>query len=208
MFTGIIQAVGSVAATQVCDGDGDGDLRLEIDIAGLAESARKPILGDSIAVNGVCLTVIEIRECVLAFDVSVESLDRTLLGDLEQADRVNLEAALTSAEVLGGHLVSGHVDGVAEVLSLQSDARSTRMTFLAPSELGRFIAEKGSVCIDGVSLTVNDITDTESGTEFGVNAVPHTLENTNFKDYVVGTSVHLEIDQIARYIDRILRYKS
>ena len=183
-------------------------MRLEIDIAGLAESARKPILGDSIAVNGVCLTVIEIRECVFAFDVSVESLDRTLLGDLEQADRVNLEAALTSAEVLGGHLVSGHVDGVAEVLSLQSDARSTRMTFLAPSELGRFIAEKGSVCIDGVSLTVNDITDTESGTEFGVNAVPHTLENTNFKDYVVGTSVHLEIDQIARYIDRILRYKS
>ena len=204
MFTGIIQAVGSVAARQVCDGD----LRLEIDIAGLAESARKPILGDSIAVNGVCLTVIEIRECVLAFDVSVESLARTLLGDLEQADLVNLEAALTAAEVLGGHLVSGHVDGVAEVLSLKSDARSTRMTFLAPSELGRFIAEKGSVCIDGVSLTVNSITDTESGTEFGVNAVPHTLENTNFKDYVMGTSVHLEIDQIARYIDRILSYKS
>lgn len=157
-------------------------------------------MGDSIAVNGVCLTVVAKQGTHFAADVSNETLACTSLGDCQAGASVNLEPALTPNTALGGHMVSGHVDGLGHVLERHDDAQSVRMRFRAPHELSRYIARKGSVCIDGVSLTVNDV----EGDEFGINLVPHTLERTTLGDFLSGRAVNIEVDQVARYLERLL----
>lgn len=194
MFTGIVEATGTVTRL-VPHGD---DLTLYIHAPSLDFSACA--LGDSIAVNGVCLTAVELGGDFFAADVSAETLALTTLGAWQTGSRVNLERALTPATPLGGHLVSGHVDGVGELLSRGADGRSERLTFRAPQALARYIAKKGSVCVDGVSLTVNDV----AGCDFGVNIVPHTMERTTLGDLQPGGRVNLEVDLIARYLERLL----
>ncbi len=195
MFTGIIQAVGEIVAVESIGGDA----RLRIDTGGLDLAGAG--LGDSIAVSGVCLTVVDFSPGFFAADVSQETLSLTTLGDAREGSCVNLEPALTLATPLGGHLVSGHVDGVGSLLSMDSDARSTRMEFESPPVLSRYIARKGSITIDGTSLTVNAVEDDK----FSVNIVPHTLERTIMGGYTAGTRVNLEVDLIARYLERLVR---
>ena len=195
MFTGIIQAVGEVAAMQPAGGD----LRLRIQTGKL--NLADVALGDSICTNGVCLTVIELPGDGYWADVSVETLDFTTLGDLEPGSKVNLEKALTPASRLGGHIVSGHVDGVGEVVSLQQDARSIRFVMRAPDELAKYIAHKGSICVDGTSLTVNAV----NGAEFDLNIIPQTMAETVFGEYQPGSRVNLEVDVIARYLERLVQ---
>ncbi len=194
MFTGIVQTTGVVTGVEALGGDA----RLSIDTGQL--DLNHSGLGDSIAVNGVCLTAIDLTANSFRADVSTETLAVTTIGSLEAGSRVNLEPALTLAQPLGGHLVSGHIDGIARLLSLHDDARSTRMEFSVPDALARYIAAKGSVCLDGVSLTVNEV----SGNQFCVNIVPHTLEQTIMGHYIVGTRVNLEVDLIARYLERLM----
>lgn len=194
MFTGIIQATGEIRAVD----EVGGDARLRIGVGDL--NLEQVSLGDSIAVSGVCLTVVEFTQDEFAADVSQETLGLTTLGALEVGAHVNLEPSLTLATPLGGHLVSGHVDGVGRLLSLQPDARSTRMEFAVPTELGRYVARKGSITIDGTSLTVNDV----AGDTFSVNIVPHTLERTIMGGYESGTRVNLEVDLVARYLERLI----
>jgi riboflavin synthase len=194
MFTGIIQAVGELAAMQPLGGD----MRLRINTGKL--SLDDVVLGDSIAVNGVCLTVIELPGDGYWADVSRETLDFTTLGDLKPGAPVNLEKALTPQSRLGGHIVSGHVDGVGEVVSLREDARSIRVVLRAPPELAKYIAHKGSICVDGTSLTVNAV----NGAEFDLNIIPQTMAETRFSQYQPGSRVNLEVDVIARYLERLL----
>lgn len=194
MFTGIIAAVGQLKSLQSVGGD----IRLHIDTAKLDLNDVK--LGDSIAVNGVCLTVVEMAAKSLQFDVSQETLQRTSLGQLKTGSEANLEKALAVGDRLGGHMVSGHVDGLGEVISKTASARSWQYKIKVPAELERYIAEKGSITIDGVSLTVNGIFD--GG--FDINIIPHTLEETIIKHYQTGTKVNLEVDLIARYLERLL----
>lgn len=194
MFTGIIQATGEIRAVD----EVGGDARLRIGVGDL--NLEQVSLGDSIAVSGVCLTVVEFTQDEFAADVSQETLGLTTLGALEVGAHVNLEPSLTLATPLGGHLVSGHVDGVGRLVSLQPDARSTRMEFAVPTELGRYVARKGSITIDGTSLTVNDV----AGDTFSVNIVPHTLERTIMGGYEPGTRVNLEVDLVARYLERLI----
>lgn len=194
MFTGIIEAIGTIRALEPRGGDvriviGSGKLDLG-DVA----------LGDSIATNGVCLTVIEKLTDGFCADVSTETLSRSTLKDYAVGQRVNLEKALTLNTRLGGHLVSGHVDGVGRVISKREDARSTRFVIEAPAEIEKYIAEKGSICVDGTSLTVNQI----DGRQFDLNIVPHTLQETIMGEYQSGTHVNLEVDIIARYLERLL----
>lgn len=195
MFTGIIQAVGQIAALQ----PSGGDLRLRI------KSGKLPLddvaLGDSIATNGVCLTVTELPGDGYWADVSRETLDFTTLGQLGVGSRVNLEKALTPSSRLGGHIVSGHVDGVGEVVKFHEDGRSIRFVLRAPDHLARYIAHKGSICIDGTSLTVNAV----NGAEFDLNIIPQTMAETVFGEYRPGTRVNLEVDVIARYLERLLQ---
>jgi riboflavin synthase len=195
MFTGIIQAVGSVAALE----PRGGDLRISINTGKLPMADVE--LGDSIAVSGVCLTVVEKRESGFQADVSGETLRLTTLGRLAANDTVNLEKALTLATRLGGHLVSGHVDGIGEVTARSEDSRSIRFTIRAPDALARYIAVKGSICVDGVSLTVNAV----NGAAFELNIVPHTLAETTLCDYRPGRQVNLEVDLVARYLERLLQ---
>ncbi len=195
MFTGIIQAVGEVAALQ----PSGGDLRLRVRTGKLPLDDVAP--GDSIATNGVCLTVIDLPGDGYWADVSVETLDFTTLGKLQTGSRVNLEKALTPASRLGGHIVSGHVDGVGEVVSLQEDARSVRFVLRAPDALARYIAHKGSICVDGTSLTVNAV----RGAEFELNIIPQTMAETIFGGYRPSTRVNLEVDVIARYLERLVQ---
>ncbi|MCB1722820.1 MAG: riboflavin synthase [Gammaproteobacteria bacterium] len=194
MFTGIIQAVGKVAALQ----QRGGDVRLRIRTGGLDLS--DVALGDSIAVNGVCLTAVELPGDGFVADVSRETLSLTSLGDLESGSPVNLEKALTLATRLGGHLVSGHVDGLGTVIERHADARSVRFTMESPAELARYIAHKGSITVDGTSLTVNAVV----GRRFELNIVPHTLQETIMDTYVPGRRVNLEVDLVARYLERLL----
>ena len=194
MFTGIIQAVGSIQSRDMRGGDA----RLMINTGSLDMDQVSP--GDSIAVNGVCLTATELSDNGFTADVSSESLSRTTLGDLNEGSDVNLEMALTPTTHLGGHLVSGHVDGVGEVVKRWSDARSERFLIRAPENLARYIAEKGSICVDGISLTVNKV----EGSEFDLNIVPHTLKMTTMGNYKVSQRVNLEVDIIARYLERLL----
>lgn len=195
MFTGIIKGVGHLRELHKIGGD----VRIAID-AGATELGPLA-LGDSVAVNGVCLTVVGLQDNGFTADVSRETLSLTSLGLCEQGARVNLEPALRAGEPLGGHLVSGHVDGLAELISNTPDARSQRLRFSAPTQLARFIAAKGSVTLDGISLTVNTV----SGHEFDVNIVPHTLTVTNLGERRPGDSVNMEVDMLARYVDRLLQ---
>ncbi len=198
MFTGIIAAIGKVEKIQ----SQAGDLRLQINSQKLDLSDVK--LGDSIAINGVCLTVVEQHKAQIGFDVSRESLDRTSLGSLSSGSEVNLEKALAVGDRLGGHFVSGHVDGLATILSIQNSARSIQFRIEVPVGLERYIAEKGSICIDGTSLTVNNVADNW----FEVNVIPHTLQETIISHYKVDTKVNLEVDLIARYLERLLPEKN
>jgi len=193
MFTGIIQAVGRIAALDPVGGD----VRITDDAADLDLGDVK--LGDSIAVNGVCLTATALDAEHFSADVSVETLDCTTLGTLAVGARVNLEKALRLADRLGGHLVSGHVDGVGEVVSMLPQARSLRWVFAVPAPLARYIAAKGSVAVNGVSLTVNEV----DGRRFGVNLIPHTMQQTMFGDCNVGSRVNIEVDLMARYAERL-----
>ena len=194
MFTGIIQAIGEVAALE----RRDGDVRLRIRTGKL--DLEDVALGDSIAVNGVCLTAVELPGNGFIADVSRETLSLTSLGQLRSGSPVNLEKALTLATRLGGHLVSGHVDGLGSVLERHDDARSVRFTIEAPAELARYIAHKGSITVDGTSLTVNAV----DGRRFELNIVPHTLQETIMGGYAVGRRVNLEVDLVARYLERLL----
>lgn len=194
MFTGIIEAVGKVVAVEPTGGD----VRLHINTGTLPMSAVQ--LGDSIATNGVCLTVIEKTENSYIADVSVESLDLTTIREWQVDTAVNLERALTPESRLGGHIVSGHVDGIGEVVSRHPDARSERFVIRVPRNMAKYIAHKGSITIDGTSLTVNSV----DGCEFDVNIVPHTIDNTVMGVYQPGTKLNLEIDVIARYLERLL----
>lgn len=173
-------------------------MRLYVDVGSLDMSDVQ--LGDSIAVNGVCLTAIEFDDKHFAADVSNETITLTSLKDLAAGSEVNLEKALLPTTRLGGHLVSGHVDGLGEVLTIKEEARSIQLIIKAPEELKRYIAMKGSICIDGTSLTVNKITNTD----FELNIVPHTQQQTIIKNYKPGTKVNLEVDLIARYLERLL----
>ena len=194
MFTGIIEALGNIGTTE----QRGGDLRLHIRTGSL--ELGDVVLGDSIAVNGVCLTVVELPGDGFIADVSIETLNFTTAGQWQTGLSVNLERALTPTTRLGGHLVSGHVDGVGEVIERHQDARSERFRLRAPAELARYIAHKGSISVDGTSLTVNAV----SGDEFELNIVPHTLAHTVFGTYQPGTKVNLEVDVIARYLERLL----
>ncbi len=194
MFTGIIEATGRIGALEAHGAD----RRLGIETHAFTDASLG--IGDSVCVNGVCLTATGITASGFHADVSAESLACTTLGALESGNRVNLERALTPATALGGHLVSGHVDGTGRVLSRADDARSLRLLFSIPPALARYIAVKGSICVDGVSLTVNEIGDAQ----FGVNIVPHTLDTTTLGDFTPGRPVNLEVDLIARYLERLL----
>lgn len=158
-------------------------------------------VGESIAVNGVCLTIVNLHEDGFDADVSVETLEVTALGETGERGRVNLEPALSVGERLGGHLVSGHVDCKGRIIELTSDARSIRMRVELPTEYARYVAQKGSICIDGVSLTINAV----SGSCFELNIIPHTADNTIIGDYAVGSVVNIEVDLLARYLERLLR---
>ncbi|MBT5488463.1 MAG: riboflavin synthase [Halieaceae bacterium] len=198
MFTGIIQAVGRIAAIE----SGEQDIRLCI------ESGKLPLdgvsLGDSIATSGVCLTVTELTGEGYWADVSPESLSLTTLGTKGVGDSVNLETSLTLSTPLGGHLVSGHVDGVGHVDNIIEDARFWRVRIAAPETLARYVAMKGSICVDGTSLTVNQV----EGCHFELTIIPQTWEETVFSEYRVGSPVNLEVDVIARYLERLMQFEA
>jgi riboflavin synthase len=198
VFTGIIQAVGHIAAIE----SGEKDIRLCI------ESGKLPLegvaLGDSIATSGVCLTVTELTGDGYWADVSPESLSLTTLGTKGVGDPVNLETSLTLSTPLGGHLVSGHVDGVGYVDDIIEDARFWRVRIAAPEALARYVAMKGSICVDGTSLTVNQV----EGCHFELTIIPQTWEETVFSEYRVGSPVNLEVDVIARYLERLMQFEA
>lgn len=192
MFTGIIQALGQVRQLQAQGGD------YRLSVASGVLDLGDVQLGDSIAVSGVCLTVVDLQKDGFAVDVSRETVERTLLGTLQTGHAVNLEKALRLADRLGGHLVAGHVDGVGQIRRVSSSGRSQVYTVAAPRELLRYIAAKGSICVDGISLTVNAL----EGDCFLLNLIPHTLAQTTAAAWRPGQSVNLEVDLIARYIER------
>ena len=194
MFTGIIEAVGKVLSSSQTAGD----VRLVIDAAGLDMSDVK--LGDSIATSGVCLTVIDFGKNWYAADVSLETIRRTSLLQWKTGTLVNLEKALLPTTRLGGHLVSGHVDGLGEITLVRKDARSLYFEVKAPDELAKYLAEKGSITVDGISLTINHL----NGALLSLNLVPHTAEQTTIKEWKVGSKVNLEVDVLARYLERLL----
>lgn len=194
MFTGIVQSVGTVRALE----ERGGDWRLTLDAGDLDAGDLAP--GDSLAVSGPCLTVSERLDGDLAFDVSAETVRRTALAGLGPGSRVNLEKALLPSTPIGGHFVTGHVDGIAVLRDRRSEARSERFVLELPEGLARYVAEKGAITLDGVSLTVNEV----SGVRFGVNLVPHTLAHTNLGDRRVGERLNVEVDLLARYLERLL----
>ncbi len=198
MFTGIIESLGKVAALE----QKGGDVRLYIRAPNW--SWKDVTLGDSIATNGVCLTAVDLPGDGFWADVSVETLTHTSIKHWKTGTAVNLEKALMPTSRLGGHIVSGHVDGVGKVLERKPDGRSERFTFEMPSALSRYVAHKGSITIDGTSLTVNTV----SGCTFSVNIVPHTMEKTVIGGYKADTEVNLEVDVIARYLERLLKGES
>jgi riboflavin synthase len=194
VFTGIVQDVGRVQVLEPRGGDVHMVIEFDrLDLAGIR-------IGDSICVQGCCLTATELLGRAFAADVSRESLNLTTLGDLRPGTPVNLEPSLKAGDSLGGHLVSGHVDGVGSITAISGDARSQRLKVAVPPELARYIARKGSVAVDGVSLTINEV----DGNVFGVNIIPHTQSVTTLGRLAVGTRVNLEIDQVARYVERLL----
>lgn len=194
MFTGIISAIGDIADLE----QRGGDMRLTIRTGNL--SLTDVQLGDSIACNGACLTAVELTGEGFIADVSVETLNLTTIGNWRTGSRINLEKAMQASDRFGGHIVSGHVDGIGEVVSLEEDARSWRFRIRAPKGLAKYIAHKGSITLDGTSLTINKV----EGSEFELNIVPHTMTHTVMGDYAVGTKVNLEVDLVARYLERLL----
>lgn len=196
MFTGIVQDVGRVESLQSKGGDA------QITIAFNRLDTNGIHVGDSICVQGCCLTAVQLDGTAFVADVSRESLNLTTLGSLKPGAAVNLEPSLRAGDPLGGHLVSGHVDGVGTVVSISGDARSQRIRFSVPGELARYIARKGSVAVDGVSLTVNEV----EGDVFGVNIIPHTLGVTTLGQLASGAQVNLEVDQVARYLERLAQF--
>ncbi|MDD5463008.1 MAG: riboflavin synthase [Methylococcales bacterium] len=195
MFTGIILAIGKITTIE----HRAGDCRLTVNTGKLALTDAH--IGDSISVNGVCLTAVELGAYHFCADVSNETLSRTILSTATVGAPVNLELALTPSTRMGGHIVSGHVDGIGKLIEKKADGRSFRFKFKAPDNLAKYIAEKGSICINGISLTVNEV----NGPEFSVNIVPHTLQETTIGDAVAGTPVNLEVDLLARYMERLLQ---
>ncbi len=196
MFTGIVAAVGSVADIALREGEGTFRFATgKLPLAGVQ-------LGDSIAVNGCCLTVTVLHNDGFSADLSRETIDCTTHGDRAVGDKVNLERALQVGDALGGHMVTGHVDGVGEVAELRADGESLRLSIRAPHRLAHYIAAKGSVCVDGTSLTVNAV----DGDLFHLMIVPHTQAETIIGDYVAGTPVNIEVDIIARYLERLVQY--
>jgi riboflavin synthase len=194
MFTGIIKARGTVTAMT----RQGGDVRMTVRSPDMPW--RDYELGESIAVNGVCLTAVKFHDDGFDTDVSTETLNVTALGQLTAGSSVNLEPALSLGERLGGHLVSGHVDCMGKVTARSADARSIRLSIEIPAEYARYVAKKGSVCIDGVSLTINEV----SGNRFELNIIPHTAAVTTIDDYAVGTKVNVEVDLLARYLERLV----
>lgn len=195
MFTGIVEAIGQIAQLEQIQSE----WRLRIDTGGLDMSDVKT--GDSIAVSGCCLTVVEFGADFFVADVSNESMRCTNLGLLKEGSRVNLEKAMQAGSRFGGHIVSGHVDGVGELTSSEPEGKSIRLRFTVPEPLCKYIAAKGSVCIDGTSLTVNEV----DGCSFSVNVIPHTQTETVIGGYQVGCKVNLEVDLIARYLERLMQ---
>ncbi|PZX29494.1 RIBOFLAVIN SYNTHASE (ALPHA CHAIN) PROTEIN [Cupriavidus phytorum] len=200
MFTGIVAAVGRIESVTPLGADADAGVRLRIAAGGLDLS--DVIIGDSIAIQGACMTVIAMAPDAFDVEVSRESLDKTV--GLDRPGRVNLEKALRLADRLGGHLVSGHVDGLGEVVHFAPVGESHELRIRAPRELARYLAYKGSVVVNGVSLTVNRVTDEADGCEFSINLIPHTVEVTTLQELKPGARVNLEIDLIARYVERML----
>jgi riboflavin synthase len=198
MFTGIIEGVGRLAARE----PRGGDIRFNFEVGTLPFEGVQ--LGESIAVNGACLTVIAFDAHSFQADASTETLALTTLGQLAEGAVLNLERAMRPTDRLGGHMVSGHVDGLGSVLSVHDDARSQRWRFAAPATLLKYIAKKGSICVDGVSLTVNEVDDEG----FEVALIPHTVAHTRFAQTVIGDAVNLEIDLVARYVERLLGERS
>ena len=194
MFTGFISAIGNVVGLE----PRGGDVRLTIETGSL--SLADVSLGDSIACNGACLTAVELTGQGFIADVSVETLSLTTIGNWNAGSRINLEKAMQATDRFGGHIVSGHVDGIGEVVALEGDARSWRFRLRAPRDIAKYIAQKGSITVDGTSLTVNVV----EGSEFELNIVPHTMLHTVIGDYKVGTKVNLEVDLVARYLERLL----
>jgi riboflavin synthase len=194
MFTGIVLTKGRVASMA----ERGGDLELGIDAAGL-DSARLNV-GDSIAVQGACLTVTRKQGACFFADVSRETLGLTTLGKLKAGSSVNLEPSLRAGDALGGHMVSGHVDALGRLRKMAEDGRSRRMEFELPADLMRFVAPKGSICVNGVSLTINKV----EGVRFDVNIIPHTLKETSLSELRVEDEVNIEIDVIARYLERLM----
>jgi len=200
MFTGIVAAVGKIKSVTPLAGGADAGVRLDVDAGGLPMADVG--LGDSIALNGACMTVVEKTDTGFTVDVSRESLNKTV--GLDTTTEVNLEKALTLAERLGGHLVSGHVDGLGVVRKFEPVGESHELVIEAPRELAKYLAYKGSVVVNGVSLTVNRVNDTAGGCEFSINLIPHTVQVTTLKHLKAGSKVNLEIDLIARYVERML----
>jgi len=196
MFTGIVAATGKLSSRKSYDGD----LRIRFEVPSALMVGCK--VGDSISISGVCLTMLEPDATGFSADLSVETLDKTSLGNRREGDSVNLELAMRASDRLGGHMVSGHVDGLASLVSRTEDGRSERFLFETNRNLARFIASKGSVCLDGVSLTVNDVDDNR----FSICIIPHTLTVTTLGSLAAGEAVNLEVDLIARYLDRLSQY--
>ena len=194
MFTGIIETVGEVVAKELREGDVK--LTLKADESYL----EAVMLGDSIACNGVCLTVVDRTSNQFMLDVSVETLSLTTIGDWDVGSKVNLEQAMIASSRFGGHIVSGHIDRIGEIIDIADDARSWRMTVRVPKNIRQYIAKKGSICVDGVSLTINSVEDSE----FSVNIVPHTFSHTIIGDYKLNQKVNIEIDTLARYVERLV----
>ena len=197
MFTGIIQAIGSIQ--EIHSSDDGVILKINSNTLDLIDSK----IGDSIAVNGVCLTVTQVSEKLFTADVSNETIYCSTFSDLSQGVSVNLEKSLRFNQGIDGHLVSGHVDGVGKVQSINQDGDSTRIKILVESDIVKYIAKKGSICINGVSLTVNSVEDNV----FDVNIVPHTFSVTTLRDLSIDSNVNLEIDLIARYVERLKNYR-
>lgn len=194
MFTGIVKATGRIRSLR----KQGGDLRMTVESKGLDWASFE--IGESISVNGVCLTATALHKDCFDADVSTETMDVTALGKLTTGSVVNLEPSISLGERLGGHLVSGHVDCMGAVVARESDARSVRLKIQVPKKYGRYMARKGSVCVDGVSLTINEV----SEQTFEVNIIPHTAKETIIGDYTVGSAVNIEVDLLARYIERLL----
>jgi riboflavin synthase len=206
MFTGLITGVGTVREVQPIGDGRDARFIIAVPPDGDWADIAAVKLGASIACSGCCLTVVERGEDFFAVEVSAESLNLTTLGDWKPGSKINLEGSMRLGDEMGGHIVSGHVDGLAEILSITPENGSHRWRFMVSASLGRYIAPKGSIAVNGVSLTVNDVVDRDNGTEFGVNIIPHTAAHTNFSALAVGERVNIEIDMLARYVARLKEF--